>query len=57
MEEALNWWNNLPTAECFRLLKKHGYQEDKKPWKYRPLTNKGIFLIWSLENKKETNPE
>lgn len=45
----MEWWND-PHRDRFGLLKKYGYQDEKKPWKYRPLTNKGIYLIWSREN-------
>jgi len=48
---ALEWWNNLTATERFRLLKENGYQDPKKPWKYRALTNKGIHLIWCRENE------
>lgn len=47
---AVDWWNNLPTSDRFLLLQKNGYQDQKKPWKYRPLTDKGIYLIWCREN-------
>lgn len=30
-------------TDRFAMLKKYGYQDEKKPWKYRPLTDKGIF--------------
>lgn len=46
----LDWWNDEKT-DRFAMLKKHGYQDEKKPWKYRTLTNKGIFLMY----KKEEN--
>lgn len=47
---AVEWWNNLPTSDRFLLLQKNGYQNQKKPLKYRPLTDKGIYLIWCREN-------
>jgi hypothetical protein len=47
---AVEWWNNLPTTDRFRLLQENGYQNQKKPWKYRPLTDKGIYLIWCRQN-------
>jgi hypothetical protein len=47
---AVEWWNNLPTTDRFRLLQENGYQDQKKPWKYRPLTDKGIYLIWCRQN-------
>ena len=50
---ALDWWGSLATDECFRLLKKHGYQDEKKPWKYRPLSNKGILNIWVREHEQK----
>ena len=31
------------------MLKKYGYQDENKPWKYKPLTNKGIYLIYTRE--------
>jgi hypothetical protein len=45
--EALEWWDKV---DRFAMLKKYGYQDEKKPWKYRPLTDKGIYLMWCLEN-------
>ena len=50
---ALEWWGSLDTQEIFRLLKKHGYQDEKKPWKYRPLSNKGIHLMWLWETQNQ----
>jgi hypothetical protein len=47
---AVEWWNNLPTTDRFRLLQENGYQDQKKPWKYRPLTDNGIYLIWCRQN-------
>lgn len=49
---AVDWWNNLPVSDRFLLLQKNGYQDQKKPWKYRPLTDKGIYLIWCRENDR-----
>jgi hypothetical protein len=48
--QANEWWNNLPATDRFRLLQENGYQDKKKPWKYRPLTDKGIYLMWSRQN-------
>lgn len=45
----LIWWRNIDISKKFELLKKYGYQDKKKPWKYRALTNKGIFLIYKRE--------
>lgn len=45
--DALEWWNKV---DRFAMLKKYGYQDEKKPWKYRPLTDKGIYLMWCQEN-------
>ena len=50
-KSAVKWWNGLSVSDRFLLLKKHGYQDKIKPWKYRILTDKGIYLIWSYENK------
>ena len=47
---AIEWWNNLPITDKFRLLQENGYQDQKKPWKYRRLTDKGIHLIWCRHN-------
>ncbi len=47
---AVEWWNNLPTTDRFRLLQENGYQDPKRHWKYRPLTDKGIYLIWCRQN-------
>lgn len=44
----LDWWNDKNT-DCFAMLKKYGYQDEKKPWKYKPLTNKGIYLMYIRE--------
>lgn len=44
----LDWWNDKNT-DRFAMLKKYGYQDEKKPWKYRPLTNKGIYLMYIRE--------
>jgi hypothetical protein len=49
-QTANEWWNNLPATDRFRLLQENGYQDQKKPWKYRPLTDKGIYLIWSRQH-------
>jgi hypothetical protein len=51
-QTANEWWNNLPATDRFRLLQENGYQDQKKPWKYRPLTDKGIYLMWSRQNGK-----
>ena len=45
--DALEWWDKV---DRFAMLKKYGYQDEKKPWKYRPLTDKGIYLMWCREN-------
>lgn len=45
--EALEWWDKV---DRFAMLKKYGYQDEKKPWKYRPLTDKGIYLMWCREH-------
>lgn len=50
-KSAVEWWNGLPGSDRVLLLKKHGYQDKKKPWKYRPLTDKGIYLIWTYEKR------
>jgi hypothetical protein len=42
----LDWWND---TDRFAMLKKYGYQDEKKPWKYKPLTNKGIYLMYIRE--------
>ncbi|WP_437918564.1 hypothetical protein [Sphingobacterium sp. LRF_L2] len=47
----IDWWQGLPGTERFVLLKKNGFQDSKKPWKYKELTNKGIYTIWSKERK------
>jgi hypothetical protein len=44
----MDWWNG--PVDRFAMLKKYGYQDKKKPWKYRPLSDKGIYLMWSAEN-------
>lgn len=44
----LDWWNDKNT-DRFAMLKKYGYQDEKKPWKYKPLTNKGIYLMYIRE--------
>ena len=44
----LDWWNDKNT-DRFAMLKKYGYQDENKPWKYKPLTNKGIYLIYTRE--------
>lgn len=44
----LDWWNDKNT-DRFSMLKKYGYQDEKKPWKYKPLTNKGIYLMYIRE--------
>ena len=44
----LDWWNDEKT-DRFAMLKKYGYQDENKPWKYKPLTNKGIYLIYTRE--------
>lgn len=46
----IEWWNNV---DRFAMLKKYGYQDKNKPWKYRELTNKGIYIMWSSENLKK----
>lgn len=51
--EALEWWASLDTQEIFKLLKKYGYQDEKKPWKYRPLSDKGRHLIWLRETRNQ----
>jgi len=43
----IEWWSNV---DRFAMLKKYGYQDKKKPWKYRELTDKGIYIMWSSEN-------
>lgn len=48
--DHISWWNN-PKTDRFFFLKKYGYQDEKKPWKYRPLTDKGIYIIYKLELK------
>lgn len=45
--DALEWWDSV---DRFAMLKKYGYQDAKKPWKYRPLTDKGIYIMWCQEN-------
>ena len=45
--DAIEWWDKV---DRFAMLKKYGYQDEKKPWKYRPLTDKGIYLMWCREN-------
>ena len=47
-KEALEWWDKI---DCFEMLKKYGYQDEKKPWKYRPLDNHGIYIMWKKENQ------
>jgi len=44
----LDWWNDKNT-DRFAMLKKYGYQDEKIPWKYKPLTNKGIYLMYIRE--------
>lgn len=46
--DHISWWNN-PSTDRFSLLKKYGYQDEKKPWKYRPLSDKGIYIIYKSE--------
>jgi len=48
--DALEWWDKVDKVDRFAMLKKYGYQDEKKPWKYRPLTDKGIYLMWCREN-------
>lgn len=47
--DALEWWDKV---DRFAMLRKYGYQDAKKPWKCRPLTDKGIYLMWLQENGK-----
>jgi hypothetical protein len=47
--DALEWWDKV---DRFDMLKKYGYQDKKKPWVYRTLTDKGIYLMWCQENFK-----
>lgn len=44
----IDWWND-PSTDRFSLLKKYGYQDEKNPWKYRPLSDKGIYIIYKSE--------
>jgi len=50
MQAALKWWDNLDNVR-FDMLKKYGYQDSKKTWKYRPLTDKGILIMYCAENE------
>lgn len=47
--KALEWWDRV---DRFAMLKKYGYQDKKNPWKYRPLTDKGIYSMWCQENAR-----
>ena len=51
-KQAVDWWHAISTIQRLEMLKKHGYQDVKKPWKYRPLDNHGIYIIWAKENSK-----
>ncbi len=53
--EHIDWWQNLSTDKRFTLLKKYGFQNEKKPWVYKPLTDKAIFRFWTLENNVHSN--
>lgn len=55
-DQALKWWASAKT-DCFSLLKKYGYQDDKKPYKYKPLKNSGIVQIWLAEQKEREDAE
>lgn len=49
-QKSLKWWNGLTTEKQFEMLKKHGFQNPKKPWLYNRKGDDDFDFMYKKEN-------